>query len=154
MYSLMSNIKFHKKIPLGRSPFLRYHVFWCILLVTGLVTDLKHRVMIMLWKIFVGLTYHIVIFNADIMNFMTCALFPVVFREILMFLSNFFAILSKNNTWEHIFGRVYSSRQQKLIGDESFLMFSQWLKFLPCHMTVDGQVLRFMCDFLPIGTRK
>ena len=95
----MSNIKFHQKIPLGRSPFLRYRVFWCILLVTGLVTDLKHRVMVMLWKIFVGLTYHIVMFNADIMNFMACALFPVVFRELLMFLSKFLPFWAKIILW-------------------------------------------------------
>ena len=56
---------------------------------TGLVADLKHRVMVMLSKIFVGLTCHIVMFNADIINFMACALFPVVLREKLMFLSDF-----------------------------------------------------------------
>jgi hypothetical protein len=39
--------------------------------------------------IFVGLAYHIVIFNADIMNFMPCALIPVVFRELLMFPNKF-----------------------------------------------------------------
>ncbi len=87
--------KISSKISLGRSPFLRYRVFWCILLVTGLVTDLKHRVMVMLWKIFVDLAYHIVIFNADIMNFMADALFPVVFRELLMFLSKFLPFWAK-----------------------------------------------------------
>jgi hypothetical protein len=74
---------------------LRYHEFWCILLVTGLVTDLKHRVMVMLWKIFVVLTYHIVIFNAYIINFMACALFPVVLREKLIFLSDFLPFWAK-----------------------------------------------------------
>jgi hypothetical protein len=49
---------------------------------------------------------------------------------------------------------IYSSRQHKFIVDESFLMFSQWLNFLPCHMTVDWQVLRFMHVFLLHGTRK
>ena len=49
----------------------------------------------MLWKIFVDLAYHIVIFNADIMNFMADALFPVVFRELLMFLSKFLPFWAK-----------------------------------------------------------
>ena len=73
------------------------------------------------------------------MNFMVCALFPVVFRESLMFLSEF-CHYEKNNPLDHIFGHIYSSRQQKLIGDESFVIYSQWLNFVPCHMTVDGQV--------------
>ena len=91
MYFLMFSKKFHWEC----------HCFWgaayfqVILLVTGLVTDLKHRVMVMLWKIFVGLAYHIVIFNDDIMNFMTGALFPIVFRKSLMILSKFLSFLSK-----------------------------------------------------------
>ena len=62
---------------------------------TGLVTDLKHSLMVMLWKIFVVLTYPIVIFHAGIIKFMACAIFPVDFGEWLMFLSEFLPVWEK-----------------------------------------------------------
>ena len=121
MHSLVSNIKFEQKIPLGRSPFLRYHVFWWILLVTGLVTDLQHWVVVILWKSFVGLTYHIVIFNADIMNFVACALFPVVFRESLMFLSGFLPfwarIIPGSHIWPYILFQTTKTHRRWIIFD-------------------------------------
>ena len=39
--------------------------------------------------------YPIVIFNAGIINFIACALFPIVFRELLMFLSDFLQFWAK-----------------------------------------------------------
>jgi hypothetical protein len=133
----MSNIKFIQKFHCGGHLFWDTVYFDVILPVTGLVTHLKHRVMVMIWKIFVGLTYHIVIFHADIMNFIVCAFF-LLFYRVIDVSRQIFAILSKNIPPDHIFDHIYSSRQQKFIGDESlWCTHNDWTLYLVTWQLMD-----------------
>ena len=97
--------KFHRK---GQY-FWDTAYFRVILLVTGLVTDLKHRVMFMLWKICVGLTYSILIFTVKIcwhleiygLCLVSCCFWRVI--DVPMWI---FAILSKNIPPKQILGHI------------------------------------------------
>ncbi len=61
----------------------------------------------------------------------SCYLFPNSFCTVVMLSTGIFVLWRQNCLSKHILGCIYSSRQQKLLGDRYFLKFFQFLNLVP-----------------------
>lgn len=98
----MSNIKVYKKFYREGDPFWDTMYFYVILLETGLVTNWKHRFIIMWWKIFVCLMQSMLMFNASIITFLWLVPCFLSFFKSYWFIYDFCYFAQKQSSKTHI----------------------------------------------------